>query len=65
MSRGSGAFEETQEASVIGAQNCKGKGTRDKTEKKGRGAEHADLVGHVKILASVLGQWEAICKCHD
>lgn len=39
------------------------KGQKIKLKRK-EGPECAGLVGHVKILASVLGQWEAICKCH-
>ena len=64
MSRGSGAFEETQEASVIGAQNCKGKGTRAETAKKGEGRACRPYRS-CKNFSPVLGQWEAICKCHD
>ena len=32
--------------------------------KREEGPEHVSLVGHLKVLASILGQWEAICKCH-
>lgn len=39
----------------------KGKKTK---QKRKEGPERADLVGCIKILASVLGQWEAICNCH-
>lgn len=28
------------------------------------GAEHTGFLGHVKILDSILGQWEGVCKCH-
>lgn len=48
---------------VIGAQSWKGKGTWDKTEERG-GTRACKPCRPFKGLASVLRQWEAICKCH-
>lgn len=39
------------------------KGQKTKQKRK-EGPEHAGLVGPVKILVFVPGQWKATCKCH-